>query len=376
MKRSWLALPALAVAAVLMFASASSAVVGTDLDEGMELSVFTITGNSTQGGHIDAWVNEMPDGDDYSQIGGIPLISGAAEGCEYDSADPFACYQTFIGYCSEADVDLVLDPMPFSQVDVDGRVQYLTWKHDYEWWNQNWQAGLASAPMAATQALVWAWHSDPETGSTVFSSVAGGLDDPLNWDGLTPSAHTDTSPRVGFHSDVDLDDPYWTGTDAELLQAATQAVYDLAVEATAKAGPWTLEQGVGATGVVLTGSNGPIQGETVNFKDGTANGVDVTTDANGFAAWPAGGTVAVIEGPGETWRTPGPDGGGQDVILTIGEELTVNANDPAPTTTTTTTTTTTAAPTTTTTIVVESPNPEMPESDPADPIVDSPSFTG
>ena len=47
--------------------------------------------------------------------------------------------------------------------------------------------------MAATQALVWAWVSDPDRGSTVFSSVAGGLDDPLNWDGLTPSAHTDAS---------------------------------------------------------------------------------------------------------------------------------------------------------------------------------------
>ncbi|MEC7435163.1 MAG: LPXTG cell wall anchor domain-containing protein, partial [Actinomycetota bacterium] len=39
--------------------------------------------------------------------------------------------------------------------------------------------------------------------------------------------------------------------------------------------------------------------------------------------------------PGATWRTPGPEAtGGQDVIFTVGENLTVNVNDPAPTTTT------------------------------------------
>ncbi len=229
MKRSWLALPALAVAAVLMFASASSAVVGTDLDEGTELAVFTIDGNSLQGGHIDAWVNEMPDGDDYSQIGGIPLISAAAEGCVFDPADHLACYDVFVGYCSEADVDLVLEPMPFSQVNIDGRVQYLTWKHDYEWWQQNWLAGAASAPMAATQALVWAWLADPTTGSTVFSSVTGGLNDPLNWDGLTPSAHDDPSPRVGFWGPDPIDlieeaSGFYPGTDTDALEDSTHVL--------------------------------------------------------------------------------------------------------------------------------------------------------
>ena len=311
---------------------------GPGLDEGTELSVFSIDGNSLQGGHIDAWVNEHPDGDEYLNIGGIPLASAPSDGCTWDGVDEtkrWDCYDRYVGYCSEADVDLSSDPMPFSQVEMDGRIKYLTWKHDFEFHQDNYPSGLSCVTLAATQALVWAWVSDPDTGSTVFSNVAGGFDDPLNWDGLTPSAHTDPSPRVGFHSNVDLDCDYWDGTDAELLQAATQAVYDQAVEATAKAGPWTLSQGVGATGVVLTGANGPIEGEVINFQDGTTDGIDVTTDADGFAAWPAGATDARIEGPGATWRTPGPEAtGGQDVIFTMGEDLTVNVNDPAPTTTT------------------------------------------
>ena len=76
---------------------------------------------------------------------------------------------------------------------MDGRIKYLTWKHDYEYHSANYSSGLPCVTMAATQALVWAWVSDPDTGSTVFSNVAGGFDDPLNWDGLTPSAHTDAS---------------------------------------------------------------------------------------------------------------------------------------------------------------------------------------
>ena len=145
-----------------------------------------------------------------------------------------------------------------------------------------------------------------------------------------PSAHTDTSPRVGFHSN-EPSPQYWTGTDQELLDGATQAVYDLAVEATAKAGPWTLGQGVGATGVVLTGANGPIEGEIVNFDDGSDDGIDIVTDANGFAAWPAGATLATAEGPSGTYETPGDtsDGEeGQNIIITIGEDLVLSTTRP------------------------------------------------
>jgi LPXTG-motif cell wall-anchored protein len=251
-----------------------------------------------------------------------------------------------------------MEYQPYYETTIDPRLSYLTWKYGYDFYVANHASGNAIAAMAATQALVWAWHSDPETGSSVFANVAGGLDDPFNWDGLTPSLHTDTSPRVGFHGD-DLGATYWTGTDEELLQAATQAVYDLAVEATAKAGPWTLSQGVGATGVVLTGANGPIEGEVINFQDGTTDGIDVITNVNGYAAWPNGTTAAHAEGPGQSYETQGDsDQGeeGQNIVLTLGEQLVVNVDDPAPTTTTTTSTTTTLpqsdneTPTTTTTM--------------------------
>jgi hypothetical protein len=225
---------------------------------------------------------------------------------------------------------------PYYEVNLDPRLSFLTWKYGYDFYIANYQSGNAIVPMAATQALMWAWHSDPQTGSTVFADVAGGLDDPLNWDGLTPSLHADVSPRVGFHGD-DLDATHWTGTDEELLQDVTQAVYNLAVESTAKAGPWSLSQGVGATGVVLTGSNGPIEGEVITFDDGTAEGINVLTDANGYAAWPEGATEATSNGPGLSYETEGNSNEGeegQNIVVTLGEHLAVSVNDPAPTTTT------------------------------------------
>ncbi|MCH1435769.1 MAG: hypothetical protein L7U56_08860, partial [Acidimicrobiales bacterium] len=122
---------------------------------------------------------------------------------------------------------------------------------------------------------------------------------------------------------------------------------------------------------VLTGATGPIEGEIVTFDDGSDDGINAVTDANGFAAWPAGATLATAEGPAGTYETPGDasDGEeGQNIIITIGEDLVVRINDPAPTTTTTTTTTTsttttTVVPTTTTTTVppvVEPPESESP----------------
>ena len=341
------------VAAVgLLFVTAASDTVSADnhdpFTDGDELMVFVniLSGDSIQGGHLDGWVNEYPDGDDFSQIGGIGLVRNP------DGCSELSCAEWHVGYCSESDEQIhVLEYEPYYETSIDPRLSYLTWKYGYEFYVANYASGNAIAPMAATQALVWAWHSDPETGSSVFANVAGGLDDPFNWDGLTPSLHTDPSPRVGFHGD-DLGATYWTGTDEELLQAASQAVYDLAVEATAKAGPWTLSQGVGATGVVLTGINGPIEGEVVNFQDGTTDGIEVTTDADGFAAWPSGTTAAHAEGPGLSYETQGDSNQGeegQNVVLTLGELLVVNVDDPAPTTTTTTTTTITTTTTTTTT---------------------------
>ena len=303
------------------------------LTEGDELLVYVdlFSGNSIQGGHLDAWLNEYPDSDDPSQIGGIGLVR-LPDGCS-----ELSCAEWHVGYCSEADVQIhAMEYAPYYEVNLDPRLSFLTWKYGYDFYIANHQSGNAIVPMAATQALMWAWHSDPQTGSTVFADVAGGLDDPLNWDGLTPSLHADVSPRVGFHGD-DLDATHWTGTDEELLRDVTQAVYDLAVESTAKAGPWSLSQGVGATGVVLTGPNGPIEGEVITFDDGTAEGINVLTDANGYAAWPEGATEATSHGPGLSYETEGNSNEGeegQNIVVTLGEHLAVSVNDPAPTTTT------------------------------------------
>ena len=215
---------------------------------------------------------------------------------------------------------------------MDGRIKYLTWKHDYEYHSANYLSGLTCVTMAATQALVWAWVSDPDTGSTVFSSVAGGLDDPLNWDGLTPSAHTDASPRVD--SIPVLTSTVVPGTELTPSYCKQQPKRCMTLQNQQKAGPWTLEQSADQSGVVLTGANGPIISEVINFDDGTANGIDVITDNNGFAAWPAGATDARIEGPGATWRTPDLKPPTARCHLHDGREPHRKCGDPAPTTTT------------------------------------------
>ena len=358
---------ALGAAAVCVFLGATADTVRAEnhdvLTEGDELLVYVdlFSGNSIQGGHLDAWLNEYPDSDDPSQIGGIGLVR-LPDGCS-----ELSCAEWHVGYCSEADVQIhAMEYAPYYEVNLDPRLSFLTWKYGYDFYIANYQSGNAIVPMAATQALMWAWHSDPQTGSTVFADVAGGLDDPLNWDGLTPSLHADVSPRVGFHGD-DLDATHWTGTDEELLEDVTQAVYDLAVESTAKAGPWSLSQGVGATGVVLTGSNGPIEGEVITFDDGTAEGINVVTDASGYAAWPEGATEATSHGPGLSYETEGNSNEGeegQNIVVTLGEHLAVSVNDPAPTTSTTTTVpplSETDGPTTTTaeTVVASSTIPDL-----------------
>ena len=187
MKRSRLAPIALTAAlsvTLLTFSSASNAAVGTTLTEGMELNLFSVLGQTAPGGHIHASLNENGADDDFTYIGGVPLWN-LEPGCGNTYPD---CYNFFIGYCAEADVTAE-SGSPFSAVTIDGRLQYLTWKHDYKWYQVNY-SDSGSAEMAATQALVWAWMSDPQTGSTVFSNVAGGLDDPYNWNGFNlVSAH-------------------------------------------------------------------------------------------------------------------------------------------------------------------------------------------
>ena len=194
MKPSRLATIALRVAmsaTLLTFASpsVSNALVGgnDELNEGVTMHVAPSLGPVTVGGHLRVGLNEFNDCEPGFR-GGIELFF-MVPGC--DDILNIQCTRAYMAYCSEADVLLEAMFNPFSQIDMDGRLQYLTWKHDYDFWLANLGTGAASAPMAATQALVWAWLSDPATGSTVFSAVAAPYNNPLNWNGLVASLHTD-----------------------------------------------------------------------------------------------------------------------------------------------------------------------------------------
>jgi len=355
-----------------------------------------------QVGHINAGLNESftERAEDLAPIGPF-LVENDANVC-WGSDDPNVCY---VAYCGEYGIAAYAPAWTNYEIApngyVDARVTYLTWKYGYEFYDDNRESGAALATVVAVQALVWAWHSDPVHGTAVFSGVAAPYNDPLNWDGLTPSAHDDPSPRVGFWGPDPIDlieETYglYPGTDTDALEDSTQKVYDLAVEATAKAGPWSLDQGPGenvATYVVLSGANGPIEGETVTFTTNTGD-VEVVTDANGHAAWPADASTAAVEAPGDTYIgdqvSYAPTTNIQDLLVTFGQPLQIQYTDPpAPTTTTTTTT---AAPTTTTTVVVEAPEqttttttpattttvvvspPDV--SPPAEPEPENPTFTG
>jgi len=240
----------------------------------------------------------------------------------------------YLAYCSEATAAVEVGVFhTYDEVVLDGRLQYLTWRYDKD------LLDLGSTPatdFAAVQALVWAIRSDAVFDPDVFGGTA-----PADWNNITPSAFVNGGTgRVGFNTN----NTNFTG----VMGDATQAVYDLFVEATANAGPWALD-GSDPAGVTLTGANGAIANETITFDVGGA----IATDTNGFAAWPEGASTASIEAPGDSFETMA--GSNQNVLLaTQGTVLSADRNT-TPTTTTTTvapTTTTTVAPTTTTTTTV------------------------
>ena len=230
----------------------------------------------------------------------------------------------YLAYCSEATAAVEVGVFhTYDEVVLDGRLQYLTWRYDKD------LLDLGSTPatdFAAVQALVWAIRSDAVFDPDVFGGTA-----PADWNNITPSAFVNGGTgRVGFNTN----NTNFTG----VMGDATQAVYDLFVEATANAGPWALD-GSDPAGVTLTGANGAIANETITFDVGGA----IATDTNGFAAWPEGASTASIEAPGDSFETMA--GSNQNVLLaTQGTVLSADRN------TTPTTTTTTVAPTTTTTV--------------------------
>ena len=256
----------------------------------------------------------------------------------------------YFAYCSEALAQTEGGVFhTYNNVAIDGRLQYLTWRYDKGLFD------LGSTPashFAAVQALVWAIRSDASFDPDVFGGTT-----PADWNNITPSAYASGGTgRIGFNTDS----TDFTG----VMGDSTQKVYDLFVEATANAGPWVLD-GSDPAGVTLTGANGAITGEAITFDMGGP----VTTDTDGFAAWPEGASTASVEAPGDSFETTA--GNYQNVLLaTQGTVLSANRTTATTTTTTTTTaaptttttTTTTVAPTTTTTTVP--PVVEPPESEP------------
>jgi len=188
--------------------------------------------NSTglQVGHINAGLNESftERAEDLNPIGPF-LVENDANVC-WGSDDPNVCY---LAYCGEYDVAAYAPGWTSYEIApngyVDARVTYLTWKYGIKFFKDNRESGAALATVVAVQALVWAWHSDPVHGTAVFSGVAAPYNDPLNWDGLTPSAHDDPSPRVGFWGPDPIDlieeaSGFYPGTDTDALEDSTHVL--------------------------------------------------------------------------------------------------------------------------------------------------------
>ena len=271
-----------------------------------------------------------------SLVGGINIVV-APSPCP----SPCETMIGMVGYCTEADTPAaVLQPSEYVEINLDPKLQYLTFKYDYHYWlGVTSDGGSPVAEMAAVQALSWAWQSDPNTGSTVFTGVAPPYNDPFNWDGLTPSA------GLGFNSTNN------SVSQAD-LNAATQAVYDLAVEAQNKAGDWSFSHSADGEGIYLLTDTGlPVYDEVVVFDD---HGAEAVTDSTGYVAWPEGSMYAVALKAGRSFETPGvPDADGntsQNLVVTLGEPITILNNYTPPTTTTPTPTTTPTVPETTTTV--------------------------
>ena len=275
-----------------------------------------------------------------SLVGGINVIV-APDPC------PAPCETMIgmIGYCTEADEPAAaLLPSEYDEINLDPKLQYLTFKYDYHYWEQAvTNGGDAVSEMAAVQALSWAWQSDPNTGSTVFAGMSAPLNDPFSYDGVSRNTPTDTetpTDGVGFWSTD-------TETSATDMDGATQAIYDLAVEAQNKAGVWSFSHSSDAEGIYLLNENGlPIYGETVVFDD---HGAEAVTDSTGYVAWPDGSMYAVALKPGRSFETPGaPNEDGttsQNIVVTLGETISIlNNHTPDPTTTTVLEETTTSEP--------------------------------
>ncbi|MFL2697100.1 MAG: hypothetical protein ACJ0F6_01460 [Acidimicrobiales bacterium] len=295
------------------------------------------------------------DGETGRGFGALHLI-GQNAACEEGTPGPWC---RALGYCVEAAVPVNLTNNPFGAFTFDAKATYLAWKYSADFHggyiekggnpnsapeNQNVYQSMTGAngntgPVyAAAQVLIWKWVSDAN-GSTVWANhdTANAVSDA----GTGFSVDTTTSPAVDPDGPIDtwlnnndnLGGAYLYEDDpAALMAAANQAILTLEAEATAKQGPWTVADSADYSGIVITGSAGPIYGETITFSDNST----AVTNANGYVAWPDGVTELNFERPGVTYLGVGTENS-QDIMLAFGEAVNVTrpvvevVPDPTPT---------------------------------------------
>jgi hypothetical protein len=287
------------------------------------------------------------DGEHGRGFGALHII-GQNDSCVDGTEGP---YCRALGYCVEANVPVNLVNSPFGAFTFDAKATYLAWKYsaDYHggyietggnnvFHSMTGANGNTGPVYAAAQALIWKWVSDPN-GSDVWDGF--NTSEAVSDAGTGFSVDTTTDPAVDPDDPIDswlntndnLGGPYLYADDpVALMAAANQAILTLEAEATAKQGPWTVADSADYSGIVITGSAGPIYGETITFGDNST----AVTDANGYVAWPDGVTELDFERPGVTYLGVG-NNESQDIMLAFGEGVNVTRPevqvipDPTPT---------------------------------------------
>lgn len=114
------------------------------------------------GAYVMACLNDYcPGSSDGDYIG--PFYVEAADG------------DRMFAWCSQASAAVSASVFnTYSEVTIDGRISYLTWRYDKDLFDAG---GTVNYELAAVQALVWAWISDARYDPDVFDGT-----DPLEWD--------------------------------------------------------------------------------------------------------------------------------------------------------------------------------------------------
>ena len=313
-----------------------SVVTVTDLNpfvENPNLNFFAdpFSGDTIPGATMQSCLND----DCGLNVGALIVIGmdgDCAEGTPADEGENTYCRR--LAYCVEADTPINLFGSPWGEATFDARATYLAWKYSNDWHGGIRETGgstlslitgangNATPALAAAQALIWKWVSDAN-GTDVWDgfNTADAVTDPNT--GFSAESANDWNPDSPMdsylaHSD-NLGGPYMYLDDPDaLIAAANQAIVDLEIEATAKQGPWTVDETADYSGIVITGAVGPIYGEIVTFNDGTT----AVTDANGYVAWPEGVTSLDFEAVGTAYLGVG-NNDSQDLMMAFGQNVNV-----------------------------------------------------